>query len=359
MRVVLIGVGQAGGKIAQAITQFDRQTGFGAVLDAVAVNTASADLQSIEIEGTLVGRDRVRGEGVGGDNELGAEVMAADVGEVLGLLDGRITAEAEAIFVVAGIGGGTGSGGAPVLTKEPKRIYDVPVYALAALPGRDEGAMYQANAGRSLVTLRREADATILIDNDAWREADENVASGFASINAAIAKRIGLLLAAGEVSEGDQIAESVVDASEVINTLREGGLATVGYADAMASDLAEENVNAIFSAVRRAVLTGTSLPDASDAGAALVIAAGRPERLPRKGFERARSWVEEETGTLQVRGGDFPLQSERIAVIVLLAGIDRSNRVQEFFDRARQAQEEVEEIDRKEVLLSEELEDLF
>ncbi len=359
MRVVLIGAGQAGGKITQAIAEFDRRAGFGAVLDAVAVNTASTDLQGLDIEGVLVGRDRVKGEGVGGDNELGAEVMASDVSEVMATLDGRITTEAEAIVVVAGLGGGTGSGGAPVLAKELSRVYDVPVYALGALPGRDEGAMYQANAGRSLITLRREADATILIDNDAWREGGEDLASGHAANNAAIAKRIGLLLAAGEIQEGDAVAESVVDASEVINTLREGGLAAVGYADAVAADDPEENVNAIASTVRRAVLTGTSLPDAKDAEAALVIAAGRPERLPRRGFERARSWVEEETGTLQVRGGDFPLDSDRIAAVVLLGGIERSDRVDEFLDRAREGQREVEAIDRKEALVSDELDDLF
>jgi len=54
----------------------------------------------------------VNGHGVGGDNELGAEVMEEDSVEVLDALASKVNADAEALFVVAGLGGGTGSGGA-------------------------------------------------------------------------------------------------------------------------------------------------------------------------------------------------------------------------------------------------------
>ncbi|WP_336022032.1 tubulin/FtsZ family protein [Halobellus salinisoli] len=338
MKSVLIGVGQAGGKLARELVDFDERMGFGAVRGAVAVNTAQADLSSLPFETVLVGQDRVKGQGVGGDNELGAEVMQADIQEVLSALDGSITAEAEAIFVVAGLGGGTGSGGAPVVAKELKRIYDVPVYGLGILPGRDEGSMYQVNAGRSLKTFARESDSLLLVDNDAFRSAGESVTEGFDSINREIAKRVGLLLASGESVEG--VAESVVDSSEIINTLRNGSIAALGYASAEAAPEAEENINTVMSTTRRALLTGSSLPDATDADAALVVVAGRQDAVPRKGVERARRWVEEETGSLQVRGGDFPLSSDRIATLILLGGIERSERLEAFMQRAKEAQEE-------------------
>jgi len=168
----------------------------------------------------------VNGHGVGGDNELGAEVMEEDSVEVLDALASKVNADAEALFVVAGLGGGTGSGGAPVLVRELSRVYDVPVYALG-VPRPRRGEMYQVNAGRSLKTLVREADATILLDNDAWRSSGESVEGGYAAINASMAKRVGLLLAAGESVDG--VAESVIDTSEVINTLRAGGMAAVGF----------------------------------------------------------------------------------------------------------------------------------
>ena len=358
MRVALIGVGQAGGKVAQAIAEFDYEMGFGAVQSAFAVNTAEADLQSLDIDTMLIGQDRVKGHGVGGDNELGAEIMQDEATEVMDGLDGRITSETEAVMVVAGLGGGTGSGGAPALARELGRVYDIPIYVLGVLPGRDEGGIYQANAGRSLKTVVRESDAVLLIDNDAWRESGESVQEGFDAINRQIAQRVGVLLASGEAVEG--VGESVVDSSEIINTLREGGVASLGYATAEASEDAAENVNTVTSLARNALLTSMSLPDAVEAEAALLVIAGRPERISRKGVERARSWVEEETGSLQVRGGDFPLDSERLAALVLLCGVERSRRVEEFMERAREASASAEgEAPATEEMFDEDLEDLF
>ncbi|WP_136689239.1 tubulin/FtsZ family protein [Halorhabdus amylolytica] len=357
MKVVLIGLGQAGGKIAQALATHDYEQEFGAVQDAMAINTARADLQSLDIDTMLIGQDRVKGHGVGGDNELGAEIMQAESEEVFDGLDGRVTSRAEALVVVAGLGGGTGSGGAPVLAKELKRIYDVPVYVLGVLPGRGEGAIYQANAGRSLKTVAREADATLLIDNDAWKSSEESIGEGFETINDQIAQRVGLLLASGEAVEG--VGESVVDSSEIINTLNPGGIAAVGYASAEASTDGSDNVNTITSLARKALLTGTSLPNAVKAETALLVIAGEPSRISRKGVERARRWVEDETGSLEVRGGDFPLETDRLAALVLLGGVERSQRVQEFMDRAAEAAKEAEKPRETTDFRNEELEDLF
>jgi cell division GTPase FtsZ len=355
MKVALIGVGQAGGKLAEALASHDLAKP--AVTGALAVNTASADLQPLRLETLLVGAERVNGHGVGGDNELGAEVMDADSTEVLDALHGRVTSRCDAILLAAGLGGGTGSGGAPVLARELSRVYDTPVYALGILPGQDEGALYQRNAGRSLKTLAREADATLLVDNDAWRKAGESVDEGYAAVNDRIAHRVGLLLAAGE--GGSRTAESVVDSSEVINTLRTGDLAAVGYASAAASDDATANLNAITSVARNALFTGTSLPDATDAASALLVIAGDPARINRKGVEAARSWLEDELGTMEVRGGDLPLESDRLAALVLLGGVERSARLERFFERASAATDEVERPDATESMVSDELDDLL
>jgi len=335
MKVVLIGVGQAGGKVTQALAKFDYDMGFDAVRGALAVNSARADLQNLDIDTTLIGQDRVKGHGVGGDNELGAQIMQENATEVLDNMDGRITTEAEAVVVVAGLGGGTGSGGAPMLVHELQRIYEMPVYLLGILPGNDEGGLYQVNAGRSLKTGIREADSTLLVDNDAWRGTGDSVGEGYNRINDAIAQRIGLLLASGEAVEG--VGESVVDSSEIINTLRGGGISAIGYASAPAAEDPSENVNTITSVTRNALLTGMSLPNAVEAESALLVVAGDPDRLSRKGVERARRWVEDQTGSMEVRGGDFPLGSDKVASLVVLSGVERSDRVNQFMDKAKEA----------------------
>jgi len=357
MKAALIGVGQAGGKVTEALLAEDRRAGYDAVRGTLAVNTARTDLDGLDIDTMLVGQERVKGHGVGADNELGAEVMNADVREVMGALDGVVDPHTEAIFVVAGLGGGTGSGGAPVLVKELQRVYEIPVYALGILPGRDEGGIYQANAGRSLKTLVREADSTLLVDNDAWRSTGESVTEAFDAINERIAKRVGILLAAGENIEG--VGESVVDSSEVINTLQSGDMSAIGFASAEAAEDAGENINVVTSTTRKALLSGMSVPETTEAGAALVVAAGENGRIPRKGVEKARSWVEEETRSMQVRGGDFPLTSDNIAVLVLLAGISRSQRLQDFMDRAKEASKEVEAEQETQSFQADELDDLI
>ncbi|THE65030.1 cell division protein [Salinadaptatus halalkaliphilus] len=360
MKVALIGVGQAGGKVTERLARFDANMGFEAVQGALAINSAKPDLQSLEFVDTqLIGADRVNGHGVGGDNELGTEIMQSDVQQVLGGLDGRVSSRSEAIFVVAGLGGGTGSGGAPVLVHHLQQVYDVPVYALGILPGRNEGALYQANAGRSLKTLAREADSTLLIDNDSWHEQGESVEGAFETINGKIAQRVGLLFASGEAVDG--VGESVVDSSEVINTLRAGGISVLGYASELASEDSATNLQTVMSVSRQALLTGTSMPDATEADSALLVIAGQPDLIPRKGVEKARRWLEDETGSMQVRGGDFPLDSDRLGALVLLGGAERSDRVDEFMERAREAKhaEETERADPAEELTDDRLENLF
>ena len=359
MKPVLVGVGQAGGKVTQALLEAAPPAGRDAIEDAVAINTAKTDLQSLPMSTVLVGQDRVGGHGVGGDNELAAEIFRDGREELLGALDGRIVSTAESIIVVAGLGGGTGSGGAPALVHELQHVYDLPIYVLGILPAKEEGALYQANAGRSLKTVAREADATILVSNDAWRESGESVTAGFDRINRKIAQRIGLLLGAGERAHGT--AEQVVDTSEIINTLQAGQLSAVGYADAVAADGPAENINTITAATRSAIHTGTSLPGASDAESALLIVAGNPDVLSRKGVERARSWLEEELGSMQVRGGDLPIDSDRIAAITLLGGVERSDRIETLFDRARDAAQAAEapDEDPAEALQSDDLDGVF
>ena len=335
MKTVLIGVGQAGGKLADRLVAFDHKRGYGSVQNAVAINSAKTDLQPLAIDTVLIGQDRVKGHGVGGDNELGAEIMEADLAEVQQKVGNRITTQAESIILTTGLGGGTGSGGTPVLARRLKEIYEIPIYVLGVLPSTEESNLAQVNAGRSLKTIADTADATLIIDNGAWKSTGESLTEGFEQINKQIAKRIGLLLAAGEVSGG--IAESVVDSSEVINTLRTGGIAAIGYNQVQAAESTEDNINTAMTATRSALLSGLSLTGETTAESALHVITGKPDRISRKGVEQSRRWLEEKTGSMEVRGGDFPTDSEQIGALVVLGGIQNSERIEGFFARAKEA----------------------
>ncbi|MHB9288075.1 tubulin/FtsZ family protein [Halobacteriales archaeon Cl-PHB] len=368
MKLAMIGFGQAGGKIVDKFLEYDERTGSGIVRSAVAVNTAKADLLGLERipqeNRVLIGQARVKGHGVGADNELGAEIAEEDIDEVQGAIDNIPVHEIDAFLVVAGLGGGTGSGGSPVLAKHLKRIYTEPVYGLGLLPGSDEGGIYTLNAARSFQTFVREVDNLLVFDNDAWRKTGESVEGGYEQINDEIVRRFGVLFGAGEVQAGDNVAESVVDSSEIINTLSGGGVSTVGYAAESVEtggssggllsrfkgddgeDMESANTtNRITSLVRKAALGRLTLPcEIEGAERALLVLSGPPQHLNRKGIERGRKWLEEQTGSMEVRGGDYPIDEPNVAASVLLSGVHNVPRIKELQQVAIEAQENIDEI---------------
>ncbi len=368
MKLAMIGLGQAGGKIVEKFLEYDDRTGSGHVKAALAINTARADLQGLDRlpvdNRVLIGQARVKGHGVGADNELGSQIAEEDIDEIQRAIDEIPVHEVDAFLLVAGLGGGTGSGALPVVARHLKRIYTEPVYGLGVLPGSDEGGIYTLNAARSFQTIIQEVDNLLVFDNDAWRQTGESIEGGYDGINEEIVTRFGLLFGAGEVTQGGTVAESVVDSSEVINTLSGQGITTVGYAsepvepdtgggllsqfqssDDDTVDTASAT-NRITSLVRKAALGRLTLPAEIDTTErALVVLAGPPSYLNRKGIERSRKWLEEETGSMEVRGGDYPLpNASQVSAAVVLSGVTDVPRIKELQAVAVEAQDNIEEL---------------
>jgi cell division GTPase FtsZ len=300
----------------------------------------------------LIGEALSRGHGVGKDNELGAAVAADEIYTIQSAIDKRGTHQVDVFLLIAALGGGTGSGGAPVLARRLKKLYEEPVYGLGILPAKDEGSLYSLNAARSLITFVNEVDNLFLFDNDAWRRGGESIDEAFADINEEIVRRFGILFGAGEANEVGQL---VVDAAEVINTLKGGGIATIGYASeeienkgflkkffgkqGTLEDL--DKVSRITSLVRRAVAGRLTIPcDVTTAEKALIIAAGPPHELSRKGIEKSKVRVEEIIRGKEVRGGDFPLpKGQHVSTIVLFAGVSDIPRIKELQEIGAKVQE--------------------
>jgi len=373
MRVFFIGFGQAGGKIVDMFIEQDKKLGANS-FRGIAVNTARTDLmglKNIELKDRiLIGQTMVKGHGVGTDNVTGARVTADEIDSIISAIDTRGTHDVDAFVIVAGLGGGTGSGGSPVLARHLKRIYREPVYALGIIPAPEEGRLYSYNAARSLTTLVNEADNTFIFDNSAWKNEGESVKSAFQRLNNEVVRRFAVLFRAGEVNRGMGVGEMVVDSSEIINTLRGGGITSVGYAvseviskrtkqqkgllgglkdkfgpkkEANEEVLMGEDRSAkIVALVRRAMLGRLTMPcDYSTAERALVLLAGPPDEMDRKGIEKAKSWVEENIAGVEVRGGDYPVNSEYVAAVVMLATVGNAPRIKELLDIAKETKEDV------------------
>ncbi|MDD1703600.1 MAG: tubulin/FtsZ family protein [Methanoregula sp.] len=395
MRVFFIGFGQAGGKIVDMFIEQDKKLGTNS-FRGIAVNTARTDLmglQNIEMKDRiLIGQTLVKGHGVGTDNVTGARVTADEIDSIITAVDTRGTHDVDAFVIVAGLGGGTGSGGSPVLARHLKRIYREPVYALGIIPAPEEGRLYSYNAARSLTTLVNEADNTFIFDNSAWKNEGESVKSAFQRLNNEVVRRFAILFRAGEVGRAG-VGEMVVDSSEIINTLRGGGITSVGYAVSEVVSTRTKQQRGIFGGikenikdkfggkkeaneevlmgedrsakivglVRRAMLGRLTLPcDYSTAERALVLIAGPPDEMDRKGVEKAKSWVEENIAGVEVRGGDYPVNSEYVAAVVMLATVGNAPRIKELLDIAKETKEEViKSKEKKSNMFEESIEPLF
>ncbi|HMK16487.1 MAG TPA: tubulin/FtsZ family protein [Methanomicrobiales archaeon] len=395
MRVFFIGFGQAGGKIADMFIEQDKKLG-AQNFRAISVNTARTDLMGLVNIGLrdriLIGQTMVKGHGVGTDNVTGAKITSDEIDSIINAIDSRGTHDIDAFVIIAGLGGGTGSGGSPVLARALKRIYREPVYALGILPAPEEGRLYSWNAARSLSTLVNEVDNTFVFDNSAWKNEGESVKTAYQRLNDEIVRRFGVLFRAGEVTKMG-VGEMVVDSSEIINTLRGGGISSVGYAitevmskrtkqkkgifgglkDTISKTaggkkeateevlLGEDKTAKIIALVRRAMLGRLTLPcDYSSAERALVLIAGPPEELDRKGVEKSKSWVEENIAGIEVRGGDYPVDSSFIAAVVVLATVGNAPRIRELLEIAKETKEDDRKSkERKTSLFDEDIEPLF
>jgi cell division GTPase FtsZ len=361
MRVFVIGYGQAGGRVADGFLEFTKKTGQNFVVRALVINTARSDLMGLKNipigDRILVGEALAKGHGIGADNELGARVATDEIYTVQSEIDKRGTHQVDAFLIIAGLGGGTGSGGAPVLARRLKKLYEEPVYGLGILPAKDEGSLYSLNAARSLVTFVNEVDNLFLFDNDAWKKGGESVKEAFRDINDEIVRRFAILFGAGEANE---VGQMVVDAAEVMNTLKGGGISTIGYAseEIESQSLVKkflgrkktieslDTVTRITSLVRRAVAGRLTIPcDVSTAEKALIIAAGPPKELSRKGIEKSKVRVEEMIRGREVRGGDYPLvKGQHVSTIILFSGVSNVPRIKELQEIGVEAQERIKEV---------------
>ncbi len=346
MKLAVIGFGNAGGKITDKLLEFERDTDRDLIRSAIAVNSARVDLARLENlpeqHQFLIGQtdERVKGHGVGSDPDLGAEITRQDRYEIDRALDVVPVYEIDAFLIVAGLGGGTGSGGAPALAQELHDRFDEPVYGLGVFPSTDEGGRAALNAARSFKSFGAATSNLIAFDNDAWRGSGDSVEGSYDRTNREIAKRVVTLLAAGEV-DGSTISENAMDSSDVRRTMETGGVSTIAYAETEdipsankgllgrfrqngSPDLAETDpATKVNGLIRQAVQSRLTCPaDVRSAERSLIVLSGPPEALSRKGIESGRRWLEQQTGSVEVLSGDDPRpNANSLSAVVLLSNV--------------------------------------
>lgn len=366
MKLAVIGFGNAGGKITDKLLQFESDTNRDLIRSAIAVNSARVDLARLETlpeeNRFLVGQTdaRSKGHGVGSDPDLGKAVVKQDRYEIDRALDTVPIYEVDAFLLVAGLGGGTGSGGAPEVAKVIKERFDEPVYGLGVLPSKDEGGRAALNAARSVRSFGDATTNLILFDNDTWRASGDTVQGGYERTNEEIAKRVVTFLAAGEV-DGSRISENAMDASDVRRTLATGGVSTIAYAETR--DIGSKGLlgrlrsngspnlgdtdpaTKVKGLIRQAVQSRMTCPaEISTAERSLIVLSGPPEVLSRKGMEAGRRWLERETTSVEILSGDDPRQhADVLSAVILLSNVTEVPPIDAIQEKGVDAQENIED----------------
>jgi cell division protein FtsZ len=160
VHVKVVGVGGAGSNILDRVMLDGIEAA-----DLVAINTDVQSLTaSVAAHKVQLGRNLTRGLGSGGDPELGYAAAEEATDEIRSVLQGGTV-----IFLCTGLGGGTGSGAAPLVAQIAKEENAL-VLAFAAVPFSFEGRRRCAQAEESLTRLRAVCDAVVCFENDRMAE---------------------------------------------------------------------------------------------------------------------------------------------------------------------------------------------
>ncbi|KAF5435895.1 cell division protein FtsZ [Candidatus Methanophagaceae archaeon] len=266
--IKVIGCGGGGTNTIQRMTE---EGIFGAEL--FALNTDAQHLLFAKVERKLlIGKRTTHGLGAGSIPKLGEEAARENETELKSMVE-----DADLVFVTCGLGGGTGTGSAPVVAQEAQKAGALTI-GVVTLPFSAEGNIRIENTDIGLEKLRESTDTLIVIPNDkllevvprlplndAFRVADDVLMRSVKGITELITKP-------GLVN---------LDFADVRTVMKDGGMAMIGFGESDGQDKAIESVKKALSSPLLEV-------DVADAKAALINVTGGEDMT-----------VEEAEGSLQ------------------------------------------------------------
>ncbi|MEX1071507.1 MAG: cell division protein FtsZ [Anaerolineales bacterium] len=337
-RIKVVGVGGGG---CNAVNRMIEEGMPG--IEFISINTdGQALLTSKANVRVRIGDKLTRGMGSGGDPEIGRKAAEESAEELYEVLRG-----ADMVFVTAGIGGGTGTGAAPVVSQIAREVGALTI-GVVTRPFTFEGARRNQAADGGIAKLKEQVDTLIVIPNDrllqvvekrsslndAFRVADDVLRQGiqgiselitipglinldFADVRTIMSEGGAALMAVGE-AEGENRAQAAAEAaitSQLLDITIDGArgilfnvtggpdlsLFEVNTAAAIIKETAHPDVNLIFGAVID--------PDMGNKIRITVIATG----FDRKGMPRRM--LRTRPGTqpqVAAQGGQVPAQNQNI-----------------------------------------------
>ncbi len=224
----VIGVGGGGNNVVNRMVRAGMQG-----VEFIAVNTDRQCLNASEATQKLaIGEKLTGGKGAGANPEVGRESAKESKEQITALLDG-----ADMVFVTAGMGGGTGTGAAPVVAEIAKEKGILTV-GVVTKPFNFEGRRRMDQAAQGIEELRQKVDSLVIIPNDRLQYAtDEKItfANAFAIADDVLRQAVqsisDLIKTTGLIN---------LDFADITAVMKDAGLAHMGVGRAAGKNKAEE-----------------------------------------------------------------------------------------------------------------------
>lgn len=231
VNIKVVGIGGGGGNVVSRIRK-----NFVRGVDFIAINTDHQDLDECDVRKKIyIGRNLTRGLGTGMNPDLGRQAAEENRSDIAEALKG-----ADLVFLAAGLGGGTGGGGIPVVAEIAKQAGALTV-AFVTKPFSFEGSQRERVAQEALQKLKDKVDALIVVPNDrifSVISKDVPVIKAFEAIDGVLKNAlrgiVELIVTPGIIN---------VDFADVRAIISDAGSAIVGLGIASGGDRAVAAVN--------------------------------------------------------------------------------------------------------------------
>lgn len=245
--IKVIGVGGGGGNAVNHMCRLGIKD-----VDFVVCNTDSQALASSPVDIKIqLGSSLTEGRGAGNKPEIGRQAAIENVQDVIDVL----SKNTKMVFITAGMGGGTGTGAAPIIAKAAKELGILTV-AIVTIPFRNEGKRRIAQAVEGIEAIEKHVDSLLVINNEKIREiyGDLKISEAFSRADDVLA------IAAKGIAEIITVHGYInVDFADVETVMTTSGVAIMGSARASGEGRA---IKAVKAALQSPLLNNNDISGA-------------------------------------------------------------------------------------------------
>jgi len=235
-KIVVIGVGGAGNNAVNRMIDEEISN-----VDFYVANTDKQALATSKSPNRIIlGEELTNGLGAGGEPEQGEKAAEASKEAI-----SDIVKDANMLFIAAGMGGGTGTGAAPVIARIAKEVNpNILVVAIVTRPFTFEGKKRIVNSIQGLNKLKSIVDSLIVVSNDKLLVSNSNtsISEAFTNADAVLAQSVrtvvNLILLPAIIN---------LDFADVKNTLKESGVGLIGFGEGSGPSAARDAASKAIS----------------------------------------------------------------------------------------------------------------